>query len=234
MHFPAATFYLASLVAILVARTASLPQSQSGDLDGISRREAARFKYSTDKYVPQLDNPPRLCDRVDSTTYHIDIEEVDKRNSQSPDIDTGILDPRTPRVPFRTPCGVIYGDGQSDAFQVLADQGPLRPLVWKILKGKAKDEIVSIMKVNPQGQDHIIASTPANANYFSGFRATKGASYYISLTGSNSMQMSWFIPAYGLAHTLSSGALANQAQANCIPKTGHRKLKSVTGLVFVF
>lgn len=66
--------------------------------------------------------------------------------------------------------------------------------------------MVSIMKVNPHGQDHIVALTLASKNHFSGFRGTKGASYYISLSGSDSSRMAWYIPLYGPPFTLCSGA----------------------------
>lgn len=126
MHFSVTTCYIASLVATLVAITASLPQSPSGPPDGISRREA--LKRYPDIDIPQLENPPRACDRVGSTTYHIDIENVDKRDSLSPETNAVTLDLRSRRL-FRSPYSDIVSDRQSDTFQIVADSVPLRPLI---------------------------------------------------------------------------------------------------------
>lgn len=205
MHFSAASCCLASLVAILVAMTMSLPQSPSSLSDGISRRT----QYPIDPYNFR---PRKGCFGIGSIDYHEDLGgKLVKRDSKSLETHIGTLESRTE---INLPCGRILVGGQSDMFGFTTAR--VHQLLWNFAGAPLRSQLVMIMQVNKHGPDRLIKQALARNYRLNGFKPVKGASYYVVLSGRAhpGVTMTWFFSisdSVCFSVPLCWGALANPA-----------------------
>lgn len=112
-----------------------------------------------------------------------------KRDSQSAETHAVALKPRRQ---IKLPCGIVVGGGQSDTFQ-LATTAPVQ-LLWNL--GGAVvliTQLVRIMRVNPNGQDHVVAAGLAYRSKIASFRPVAGALYYVVWEGAPIAHLTWFL-----------------------------------------
>ncbi|MCJ1461898.1 hypothetical protein MMC07_000497 [Pseudocyphellaria aurata] len=198
MQFFAATCYLASLVAILVVVTTSLPQQSPGP-PGIPKKN----NYFLLAY--------KNCFPVGSINHHEDLElKLAKRDSPSPETDVATLFPRRPPLP----CGHLDSGTQSHTFKF----STARPLwlLWTFGGAAISQHVVRIMRISSNGPDVVAAVAVAREFVLGSWTPVVGATYYIQLVGDLPCQMIWVFASreYALSrHAMfCSGALANRVQ----------------------
>lgn len=177
MRFSTSTCYLASIVASLVQVTTSLPQSPFGPPDGILNRE-----------LPINHQSPKNCLQVRATDFLHDVGGKGvRRDSQS----SGTLARASEPGHFAFPCGKIQGGGETEPFE-LATAQTVR-LLWNFGDSEAHvfHQLIRIVEVKPNGPDKVVAAAGAYS-YHIVFNPVLGRSYYVLLSGSSQLVMTWF------------------------------------------